>query len=304
VKKEADMKKGLIKGKKGSFGFLIFILSVFLYRTSAFADTHDTSFYSRDFSLVRGGENIIFSHGYEARTPDRFAENDGARMLGLFFEVKASAGELISNLGLCPGDPSYPAQQQNAIPDKNLQPPLKAGKLIAEFLGGVAVEVGCGLLGVLLASAFLSSQQPGISDSDALLAIFESLAIVGGSWLIGPLIGVPLVVTGIGSMGNEKGEFWAAWFGSLLGLGLSAAIAGMGHEGNAATYSFLLAPPIFSVIGYNLTRKYKPGREPKTALLNFKDGDWTIGVPAFQIVPAGPGARFMSTSLSVANIEF
>ena len=93
------------------------------------------------------------------------------------------------------------------------------------------------------------------------------------AYSLGSAIGVYIV----GNIGDKTGSFIATLGGSMLG----------GLAGFAAAYAvpfgvllLPLGPPIGATIGFNKTLRYKSPPVSGTALINFRDGQMSLAVPA------------------------
>jgi len=167
-----------------------------------------------------------------------------------------------------------------SVDPEMVQPPLNFWRLSGEFLAGYVIGtaglMGGGFLGAEVFSFALRRVGPEEAAVGAILGYF----LVGGGSLA---FGVPLAVWLIGNIGNETGDYWAAWMGgpvcglvSLVGILLlqnypeaMKVVNPYVVEGVIGGYS------LGAVIGFQLSRRYKD----ESALISIKDGSITPGFP-------------------------
>lgn len=160
------------------------------------------------------------------------------------------------------------------------KPPLRGRRILGEILAGGALGYALGYGGAELFAGGLG-------------------AVLGGS--LGASIGSALGVYIIGSIGDETGSFGATFRGSILGMGLVwAAILFR----TPLAYMSIVAPPILACIGFNNTRRYKFSSSLGRALLNFKEGQMTLGIPKVYFQPDTFGRRALNMNISLMNVEF
>ena len=173
------------------------------------------------------------------------------------------------------------------------KPPLRSGRILGEILAGGALgfALGCG-------GAYLGYVIAGGEDEDIEWAWG---LIIGGS--LGASIGSALGVYIIGSMGNETGSIGATFLGSVLGVGLSWVALLVGEE-SILTYISIAISPIGACVGFNMTRRYKSYTSSGRALLNFREGQMTLGIPTVYFRPDTFGRRAINLNVSFMNVEF
>ena len=170
------------------------------------------------------------------------------------------------------------------------KPPLHVGRILGEILAGGALGFALGF-----GSASLGFVTAGGELEDA------GWAWAGGS--LGASIGSTLGVYFIGSIGNETGSIGATFLGSILGVGLGWVALLVGEE-SILTYMSFAIPPILACVGFNMTRRYKSKPTSGTALLNFREGQMTLGIPTVYFQPNTFGRRAINLNVSFMNVEF
>ena len=148
------------------------------------------------------------------------------------------------------------------------KPPLKPGKTAAEFVAGTLAGFGFGFGGGLI-----GGKLAGGDGWDQLAGGLLGFAI---GYPVGAAAGVHLV----GNTQNEKGSFGAAVGGGLAGAGLAIIII-VAIDNPSVPYIYLALPPIGAIVGHNLSRRWEV--EPGSALLNFKEGKFSGGVPSLEL---------------------
>lgn len=128
-------------------------------------------------------------------------------------------------------------------------PPISGGRLAGELLVGGAFVIGGGLGGGFLG---YSLETAGGCNSE-----FCGLggAVIGA--FLGGTLAAPLGVYLIGTYGNETGSLGAAYAGSLLGGLAGIAIVAAADEEDLILPVMITMPVVGSMIGFNLTRRYK-----------------------------------------------
>lgn len=131
------------------------------------------------------------------------------------------------------------------------KPPFKVEKAALQLGGGVASGMLLGGAGLLLGATIGSrTEYPPMGVLLGMIAGF----------LGGYVIGSPLGVYGIGSIGEETASFWATMGGSLAGTVLAGAIVEVflprSPDGTFALI-LLAAPPLGSTLAFQCTRRYK-----------------------------------------------
>ena len=141
--------------------------------------------------------------------------------------------------------------------------PISPGLLGGGCLGGAAV----GLVGLIVGVGI------GAEEGCYELGCGMPEGLIVGA--IGCMLGTAIGVYIVGSWGNETGSFLATLGGSIIGGVVWIAI---GREVSAVMT--IPASTIGAIIGFNLTRRYKSPPDSKTALINFRDGQMSLAVPA------------------------
>ncbi len=118
-------------------------------------------------------------------------------------------------------------------------------------------------------------------------------------WSLGASIGSALGVYIVGNIGDETGSIGATFRGSILGMGLAWAAILLRTP---LAYISVAAPPILACIGFNNTRRYKFSSSSGRALLNFREGQMTLGIPTVYFQPDTFGRRALN--ISFMNVEF
>ena len=134
-------------------------------------------------------------------------------------------------------------EQQSASHIK--RPPLSLKRIAGELLWGDFCGWAGLLGGVIIANKIISPKKDSFD--------FPSNKAMYVGYSTGVLC-MSAAVSQIGNKGNERGSFWGALGGSLVGVGLTAVIL----KDNMNPYPLLLTIPVAcSTIGFNLTRSYK-----------------------------------------------
>lgn len=168
------------------------------------------------------------------------------------------------------------------------KPPLSGWGITDEILLGEVGAFGGAFAGMFfgqLVGALVAMLAGETKPTDRALTIVENTeAIVA---LTAFELGSALAVYLAGREGNKTGSFKATLGGSVLGtLGFGALAISLNrifpdHFGRGATIAmFLAGPPIGATIGFNMTRRYKSPPAPETALINLRNGQFSLAVPA------------------------
>jgi hypothetical protein len=178
------------------------------------------------------------------------------------------------------------------------KPPLSKKRIMREVLAGGGLGVAGGLAGGLagLGIGFLLAP-----DEDEYIGPIVGFFLGSSiSYPIGTALGVYLV----GDTGDETGSFVATLGGSLLGASLTYAAILLRILPSPLSYlSFFAVPPIFACIAFNMTRRYRSPPSSGTALLNFKEGQMTLGIPTVYFQPDTFGRRALNLNVSLINVE-
>ena len=156
--------------------------------------------------------------------------------------------------------------QYSPVQDK---PPLKTGKVAMELV--VSTVAGAGLA---LASMYVYANFNKNSSGWDQLA--ETILVGGIAYPVGNTLGAYFA----GNTGNEKGSSWATLGGSAAGVAVSVGLISLIQSENIG-FLYLILPPAGAVIGHNLSRERVSS--PGNALLNYKDGRFTAGIPALHL---------------------
>lgn len=173
------------------------------------------------------------------------------------------------------------------------KPPLRVRRILGEILAGGALGYALGYGGAYLGAAVTGGGE------ELFAGRLWWGAVLGGS--LGASIGSALGVYIIGSIGDETGSFGATFRGSILGMGLVWAAILLRTP---LAYMSIAAPPILACIGFNNTRRYKFSSSLGRALLNFKEGQMTLGIPKVYFQPDTFGRRALNLNISFMNVEF
>jgi hypothetical protein len=143
---------------------------------------------------------------------------------------------------------------------KPQKPPLSPARVIGEFLAG---SIGAIVASAPVLSHIYTEIKCGEVEWAGLGLIFQ-LPI---TYPLGSLISIAGVYI-VGNIRNQTASFWATLGYSLLGfvaaaVGLvscAAWLKGQWFRGFGALFTIVIfaAPTVGAVVGFNLTRKYKP----------------------------------------------
>jgi len=177
------------------------------------------------------------------------------------------------------------------------KPPLRIERIGGEILAGG----GLGIVGALGLGAAGVGIGALLGGDDGEGAIIVGMAIGGGlGYSIGSALGVYLV----GDTANETGSLIATFLGGLLGTGLSfVASVTIGDEVPDVIY-FIPVPPIIACIAFNMTRRYTSKPASVSALLNFREGQMTLGIPTVYFQPNSFGRRTLNLNVNLMSVEF
>ena len=151
--------------------------------------------------------------------------------------------------------------QRNAAFLKYEKPPLSGARIASEILGSVGGEILGGIVGVYIGARIAGRE--------------------GAGWVVGSTIGTATMVYLVGNIGNQTGSFWATLIGSILGVGVEV----IASENIILLMASIAVPPIFTTIGFNLTRRYKSPPASETALINFSEGQMRLAIPTMYSQP-------------------
>ncbi|MBZ4417300.1 hypothetical protein [Myxococcus sp. RHSTA-1-4] len=146
-----------------------------------------------------------------------------------------------------PSNPAFASEAPVAAPER----PSRAARLSAEMGGGTLTALGLGLAGALAGGLVgLAVCGAGSSGAFDLSGACPALGagVLGGA---GVLVGLPLGVTWGGQWAGGNGRF----SGAFAGLGVSLASSGTAFllGGDDVGTALLIAAPLFSAVGYELT---------------------------------------------------
>lgn len=173
------------------------------------------------------------------------------------------------------------------------KPRLRVGRILGEILAGGALGLALGYGGAYLGYVIAGGEDEGLEWAWGL--------IIGGS--LGASIGCALGVYTVGSIGDETGSIGSTFLGSVLGVGLGWVALLVGEE-SILTYISIAIPPIGACVGFNMTRRYKFYTSSGRALLNFREGQMTLGIPTVYFRPDTFGRRAINLNVSFMNVEF
>ena len=265
---------------------LIIFLIIFIASIPAFAQ--DKSLLPENFSLIKHSrDNIQSFFNLDIASPVNYlfdTEKKGHSKQYQTFQIPMF--HQLSELIYFSMDSVIKRKEQNRE-----KPPLRVGRILGEILAGGALGFALGFGGV-----YLGYWIAGGEDVEYAWGI-----IIGGS--LGASIGSALGVYIIGSIGNETGSIGATFLGSVLGVGLGWVALLVGGESILA-YMSVAIPPILACIGFNMTRRYKSKPASGSALLNFREGQMTLGIPTVYFQPNTFGRRALNMNISLMNVEF
>jgi uncharacterized membrane protein len=122
---------------------------------------------------------------------------------------------------------------------------LNIKALLAESLGGIAVGLLVSRLGGLLGAALGSNSSNMFGDLiGSIIGIF-----------VGYVIGVAIGLAVAGRLLRQRGSFWLALLGSILGGALVVLLAEplrLNSSTNLLSYSFFFGALALALVGYNL----------------------------------------------------
>jgi hypothetical protein len=166
---------------------------------------------------------------------------------------------------LNPGSSSIPADRRRfVLREVRVEPPPSVGRIGGEILLGMVVGTGGALLGALLGK--------GVCEDCDHWAI-------GGAY-VGAIATIPLGVRTVGNSGDQTGSLAMAYLGAALG-GLGGLLMIANGRETTTALGLICAPPLGAVIGWNMTRRYRPRRVPAVgALVHWSDrAGASLGVP-------------------------
>lgn len=153
------------------------------------------------------------------------------------------------------------------------KPPVSLGRIMGGFLvGGAGGYVGLGMLSILWFLLSLVAFRHLGEWAEIPVAVCQ-LVVVAVTYSLGSAIGVYLV----GNIGDRTASFVATWVGSLaggvVGIGIytwdsvpPSVVALYLSRYLFSRYWYIVIPnflaaPTGAIIGFNLTRRYKPPRK-------------------------------------------
>ncbi len=273
---------------------LVIFLILFIVSIPAFAQ--DKSLFIENFSLVKNSGNInhnVFHLDIESPVNHLFykEEENHSKQYQTFQIPKFPQ---FSELIYFSRDSVIERKEQSRE-----KPLLSKKRIFREILAGGGLGVAGGLAGGLAGLGIGFLLKPDEEEYIALIMGFFLGASIG--YPTGNALGVYLV----GDNANETGSFCAALGGSLLGVSLSYAAIFLGILPSPLSYMvFFAVPPIFACIGFNMTRRYKTKPASGSALLNFREGQMTLGIPTVYFQPDTFGRRALNMNISLMNVEF
>ena len=207
--------------------------------------------------MIRENSRLL-AHAQAARAAARAGSCDV--VLALSPEVRAIDPTFHARLfatdpeiGAClnPGSPSIAAARRGfVLREVRAEPPPSGGRISSEILLGMVVGGGGALLGALLGNGVCE-------DCDH--------AVIGGAY-VGAIATIPLGVRAVGNSGDQTGSLGMAYLGAVLG-GLGGLLMVANDRENITALGLLCAPPLGAVIGWNMTRRYRPRRVPAVGAL-------------------------------------
>ncbi len=169
------------------------------------------------------------------------------------------------------------------------KPPVKPGKIIAELTSSTLTGAGLALATVFIYAGLNKNSNGWDQLAGALL--------VGG---IAYPIGCTAGAYYVGNTGNEKGSFWATLGGSAAGVAVTVSLVALTDISELGVLYFIL-PPVGAVMGHNLTRRW--ASPPGNALLNFREGQMSAGIPTLQLRPTDRKENF-NKQFRILSIQF
>ncbi len=152
------------------------------------------------------------------------------------------------------------------------EPPASVGRISGEILFGMVVGTGGALIGALIGGGLCIGGEESEFDRNC------DASTIGGAYL-GAIATIPLGVRAVGAAGDQTGSLGMTYLGSLIGGVGGLLMLANGRE-NVTILGMVLAPPLGAMIGFNMTRRYRPRRVPVTgALLSVGGGTASLGVP-------------------------
>ena len=200
-----------------------------------------------------------------------------------------------------PPPPVTPLETHKVAHPRTGKPPLSAGRIIGEVLGGAAAATGGAFVGGLIGYSVACTNACSTSTNETGIGIG---ALMGGTLALG--VGVWAVGDGDGQTGSVGAAVGGGVAGLLAGTLLAALtsdlIQGTSYNSTTRTVGetlevvFVLGGPIGgSLLGFNLTRRYVSGGVG--SLVRVDGGRVAVGVPV--AVPTATGA-----TLSVVSGRF
>lgn len=207
-------------------------------------------------------------------------------VLAVFFGRAAAYDYAAENLKLDFNSWSSAAAERESAP----RPPLNAGRIAGEILSGTVCGIGLALAG-------WATYNP---NAGPIVNRFLPGGVYGAS--IGFIIGTPLGIWIVGSIGNETGSFFAALGGSFLGA-LTVILATQIFKSEDFSLIYLALPIVGSTIAFNMTRRYKSGHSA-ASLVNYDQGRLCFSFPRIYVRPSlsRPGAMCLSLDLASVGL--
>lgn len=171
------------------------------------------------------------------------------------------------------------------------EPPLTPAGLIGQLVVGGLGSIAGGFGGLVVADKFCDGGgNPDACFGSALLGVF-----IGGS------LGFAAGVYFGGSLGDQTGSFAATMLGATLG-GSLAILGVASSDETAGILVLLVAAPVGALVGFNATRRWKPGKGLTVgSLLRTDRGQVSFGVP---LVTHGDHRGVTTTTIPVFSGSF
>lgn len=134
-------------------------------------------------------------------------------------------------------------------PASDEKPPLSGLRIGGELVVGGLTGAGGVLVGG--AAGYALEMSSGCGGEFCGLG-----GMVIGGWL-GMVMTVPVGVYLVGSAGEQTGSLGATYAGSLLGGLVGVGLAALAHDAPVSIPLVVVAPIVGSVLGFNLSRRYK-----------------------------------------------
>ncbi|MFC1554891.1 hypothetical protein ACFL7D_09670 [candidate division KSB1 bacterium] len=181
---------------------------------------------------------------------------------------------------------AYLMSAESNIKQSDSKPPLRTGKLTGQALWGNLLGLSGG---VILQNVF--DKELEFEDKN----IVELLPFYTGALLTSS---ITVFKTGIAD--DTNGEFKKTLIGSLIGI-LPFVILSETNEG--FIYNASLGSTIGAIIGFNMSRSYKPGY-PKGALPTYNKGKTNISAFSFNMRLNPNDGRSLMPNVDLLRIRF